>query len=204
MFFYSQKTTKFEHFFVSLQKILAVVMKKFFNLTLLIFAITFVLIGCRKDKDALLVNTWVCKKVEIIEIVFGGSTNSMGQALVAAALSQMISEGIEGTIFEFRADGLVSITPPEGTFPPDFVPHYIDFSYTTKGSELSIYPQSRPGGPPVTGKYSVSKNTLHWDVQLNDLLSFLEWFLSEVEIPDFNLNDLGVQSATVRLIFSKK
>lgn len=57
----------------------------------------------------------------------------------------------------------------------------------------------------LSGNYSISRNTLHWDIQLLDLLSILGGLdLSDIEIPDFDLNDFGVQRATVRLVFNKQ
>ncbi|MCL2412682.1 MAG: hypothetical protein FWC98_00910 [Bacteroidales bacterium] len=164
--------------------------------SVLIFTTILIVLGCRKEEDASLVGIWVCERAEIRDVVFGGSQSPLEQALIVALLSQGITEAISGMTFEFRADGIMIMEPP--TIRPVW-----EVNYTASGGVLSI--SFFDYGFPISGIYSISRNTLNWDIQL------AEWFrilrtsdFSGFEMPDFDLDDLNIESATIRLIFDKK
>jgi len=162
-------------------------MKKILNISLLIFAITLVAVGCRKEeKDASLVNIWVVENIELKEITFANQINVVQQAMYKAMLEAILKEEITpyftGWAFDFREDNRVFLTDSDGN-------SYGFDNYAVNGKNLSV------AGNLITGTYVISKNRMHWDF---DPINFL--FDGDQEM----FEDMGITSVVFRFTFRKK
>jgi len=174
-------------------------MKKKLNISLLIFAITLVTIGCRKEQDASLVNTWRIERLEIREIKFAADVNMLAQVaanvVITTTLDSMVNPRIAGSTFEFLDNGKVLITSADGNF------YFSDSeTYTISGKTLTI---TAEGAPNVVGTYAISKDRMTWDVNSADIL-FHEnaGLLEELGVPSFIFHD--VTSFVFRFVFRVK
>ena len=174
-------------------------MRKILNTSLLIFAITLVAVGCRKEQDASLVNTWKVERLEIREIKFASGVNVAAQAAakiyITMTLDSTINPLIAGSTFEFLENGKVLITSANGRF------YFSDSeTYTTSGKTLTITAEGRPE---ITGTYAISKERMTWDINSVDmLLNENAGFLEDLGVPSFVFSD--VTSLVFRFVFRLK
>ncbi|MCL2414768.1 MAG: hypothetical protein FWC94_05895 [Bacteroidales bacterium] len=166
-------------------------MKKILKISLLFFAAMLIIVGCRKERDASLVNIWVGESVEIREIRLGLITIPAPPEL-SEYMSQIINPQVAGTILELREDRIAVILPPALiTLPP------LEFIYTANGNTLTI--------GSVEGRYNISRNQLNWDVNLTNLLTDIFGIgLGDLGIPDIPGVNLNQAAITARIIFNKK
>ena len=161
-------------------------MNRILKFALLIFAMSFVAIGCRKDNDASLINTWKIEKMSLKQMTFNNQVDAFTQAMIKGYLEKYLEEEISpemvGGIFDFRSNGEVFITSPDGEDTEIG-------TYTTDGNILSI----NDGDVVLSGRYTISKNTLYWDIG-TEFLGFGNEFLET----------MGITNLTFRLTFTKK
>lgn|GEM_PF-6412999 len=159
-------------------------MKNILKLTLLISAIAMIAVGCRTESDSSLINTWRVERLELSDITFTGGINAMQQAGIRAMLTALINEYINpelaGTTFEFRENGNLIVTDPDDNIHTG--------SYTESGSTLTITGYFEAA---VSGTFSISGNTMHWDI--NPIGSLL------VD----NFEDMGVSNIVFRFVFRR-
>jgi len=131
------------------------IMKKIFNLTLLIVAITLVLISCKKEQDASLINIWEIERLGLKEVTFNSGVSTVEQVMIraflATSLEEYINPDLVGWTFEFREDGKVFLADPKGNI-------HDSYDFTTTGNVLSVAEDF------MTGAYTISKNKMHWDI----------------------------------------
>jgi len=137
-------------------------MKKILKLTVMVSAMALVVCSCIKDRDAKLVNKWKSEKLEYLDVTFKSGVSAPEQAFYRALLQEAFEKeeldlGI--ATFEFFKDGSVTLRAEEGEG---------QGTYTATDGVLSI----TIDGETLKGKYTISKNTLHWDVDLLSILRF--------------------------------
>jgi len=159
-------------------------MKNILKFALLISAITLIAVGCRKDSDSSLINTWEIQRLELKEITFASGVDAIQQAAVRASLPMLINEFINpelvGITLEFRENGNLITTDQSGDI--------FTGSYTVSGNILTI----TEGFYAASGRFSISGNTLHWDIDPTDI--FLEEGFGDI---------MGISSLVFRFVLRR-
>ena len=159
-------------------------MKKFLKISLLIFATMLIVIGCKKETDASLINVWEITGVELKDITFAEDVSLITQASIRAALTMVVEQygnnEMMGGQFEFRENNVVLFFDPDETVP-------YTGTYSIAGDKLTI---STVFGVDLTGTYSISKNRMFWDIEPTGVF--------------FNLDDLPITSLVFRFTLNKR
>jgi len=181
-------------------------MKKTLKLTALILATTFVMVGCGKDKNASLVNTWIPEKIEFKEITFNSQVNPVTQGMIRMFLEEYLNKGAEyfgsfigDNTVQFLGNGKVVISGDDKSG---------EGTYTIVNGVLAITFE----GETLSGKYTISKNVLYWDINsdLQDALGNLnlddlENLLADIPFGEMILEGIkGITGITFRMTFNKE
>jgi hypothetical protein len=175
-------------------------MKKILKISLLVFAMVALIVGCKKEDKKTIIGTWTTKEMEVIVT----HNNPLFTAVINALTKQMIEDGqfndlVERGTYVFYEDGKVVLlglgADVEGT-------------YTTNDKILTI---SLPPftGYMVSGEYKISGKNLYWDLDATELykdglLPILDKLDGLISLDDLAEITKGITKVIVRVTFEKQ
>jgi len=146
-------------------------MKKLLKLALLVFAITAIAIGCKKDEKNPLIGTWIPERISV-EVKFSTQIDPFTQLFFNAFLNEMMSNLEIGQFsYQFGEGGKVIMT--DGT-------RSVEGTYTAKNNILTVTVE----GETISGPYSISGNKLEWSQEMgiqDEMKELLEELLDELD-----------------------
>ena len=166
-------------------------MKKILKLTVLFFAISAIIVGCRKEQEKnSIIGTWTSESISA-EIQFSNQVDPIQQFLVNALLEKFLSDRFEGT-FQFFDGGKVVRTDRRGS---------IEGTYTTVDGILTMYLD----GLTVRVAYNISGNKLHLyqETNISDISDILGDFDFDLDF-DLDLDLIGVTGLSLQVIFVRQ
>jgi hypothetical protein len=157
-------------------------MKKFLQLTVLVFAISALTIGCKKEADSI-IGKWELENNMSVNVTHN-SSNPLIQTGINALINSMIANNHFITLnlgtYEFQKNNKVIFSPPSASSA-----NVLEGTYTITDKTILSVIIPNFSNSNLTGEFTVSSKTLQWDIDMFGVLDVITDDILEELLKDF-------------------